>query len=109
MRQINIIFVVVMLAGCTAVGQSSTDPKLPAPMPAPDPIVQPSPPGPLPPSTRPIYNLAGYPAAAREGYIDGCETAKRTAYGSKDDERYKTDEQYRMGWDDGFSICRSVR
>lgn len=53
-------------------------------LPAPDPVVKQRPSGPLPPSTRPTYNLAGYPKAAQEGYIDGCETAKQSAYGFKD-------------------------
>lgn len=62
--------------------------------------------GPLPPSTRPTYNLAGYPPAFKDGYIDGCETAKRTSYGFKDKQRFSADSQYRMGWNDGFSLCR---
>jgi hypothetical protein len=54
---------------------------------------------------RPAYNLAGYPPAVREGYIDGCETAKKSEYGRKDEARWSADAQYRMGWNDGFSIC----
>lgn len=54
---------------------------------------------------RPVYNLAGYPPAVREGYIDGCESAKRSAYGRKDEKRFSADAQYSMGWNDGFSIC----
>ena len=53
----------------------------------------------------PAYNLAGYPPAAREGYIDGCESAKRSAYARKDAPRMAADPQYSMGWNDGFSIC----
>lgn len=62
-------------------------------------------PGPLPASTRPTYNLSGYPAATRQGYIDGCETAKKTKYAFKDPKRYASDGQYQMGWNDGFDIC----
>ena len=40
--------------------------------------------GPLPATTRPVYNLAGYSPAFKDGYIDGCETAKKTRYGFKD-------------------------
>lgn len=54
---------------------------------------------------RPEYNLAGYPPAVREGYIDGCETAKKSEFGRKDDKRIAADPQYRMGWNDGLSIC----
>jgi len=53
----------------------------------------------------PTYNLAGYPPAVRDGYIDGCETAKKSDYGRKDEKRFAADARYRMGWDDGFSIC----
>lgn len=53
----------------------------------------------------PTYNLTGYPPAAREGYIDGCESAKKTAHAHKDAQRMSADPQYSMGWNDGFSIC----
>jgi hypothetical protein len=56
-------------------------------------------------ASRPTYNLAGYPPAVREGYIDGCETAKGTKYGRKDAGRFAGDAQYQMGWNDGFGIC----
>ena len=54
---------------------------------------------------RPTYNLTGYPPAVRDGYIDGCETAKRSTYGRKDAKRMADDAQYAMGWNDGYSIC----
>ena len=56
-------------------------------------------------ASRPTYNLAGYPPAVRDGYIDGCETAKATKYGRKDAARFSADAQYQMGWNDGFGIC----
>jgi hypothetical protein len=56
-------------------------------------------------ASRPTYNLAGYPPAVREGYIDGCETAKGSPYGRKDAGRFAGDPQYQMGWNDGFGIC----
>ena len=56
-------------------------------------------------ASKPTYNLAGYPPAVREGYIDGCETAKRTSYARKDAKRFAADAQYEMGWNDGFGIC----
>ena len=56
-------------------------------------------------ASRPTYNLAGYPPAVRDGYIDGCETAKGTRYGRKDAGRFAADAQYQMGWNDGFGIC----
>ena len=54
---------------------------------------------------KPTYNLAGYPPAVRDGYIDGCESAKRSAYARKDATRFANDPQYQMGWNDGSSIC----
>jgi hypothetical protein len=56
-------------------------------------------------AARPTYNLTGYPPAVREGYIDGCESAKKTDYARKDAPRFAADPQYSMGWNDGFSIC----
>jgi hypothetical protein len=56
-------------------------------------------------ASRPTYNLSGYPPAVREGYIDGCESAKKTPYARKDARRIASDAQYEMGWNDGFGIC----
>jgi hypothetical protein len=50
-------------------------------------------------------SLTGYPPAVRDGYIDGCESARKSSYGRKDEERMAADRQYAMGWNDGFSIC----
>jgi hypothetical protein len=57
-------------------------------------------------ATRPAYNLTGYPPAVRDGYIDGCESAKQSDYARKDARRMAGDKQYAMGWNDGFSICK---
>lgn len=56
-------------------------------------------------ASRPTYNLTGYPPAVREGYIDGCESAKHSEYARKDAGRFASDGQYSMGWNDGFGIC----
>ncbi len=100
---------ILLLAGCVAQRYPSPKPVYPAHKPLPDAAAGQRPAGPLPPSARPVYNLTGYSAATQEGYIDGCETAKRSAYAYKDIKRYSADGQYRMGWDDGFSICRKTR
>lgn len=89
------IFVLLTLVGCAAF----------QPQPVSPPTERPA--GPLPPTTKPTYNLMGYPPAAQEGYIDGCETAKESEWAFKDVERYETDGQYRTGWDDGYSICNN--
>jgi hypothetical protein len=56
-------------------------------------------------AARPEYNLAGYPPAVREGYIDGCESAKGTRLARKDARRFAGDPQYAMGWNDGYGLC----
>jgi hypothetical protein len=53
----------------------------------------------------PNVNLGGYPPEFRAGYIDGCESAKRTVGHNKDEQRFKRDPQYATGWRDGFDIC----
>lgn len=111
MPQILAVFLILLLASCTTPGPLPPPSKpaqtLPESQTVPAPVQRPA--GPLPPSTRPTYNLSGYPPATKEGYIDGCETAKKTRYGYKDEQRYRSDSQYRMGWDDGFAICRGTQ
>ena len=111
MPQILTVFLIILLASCAPTKPLPPPSKPTKPLPEtqtkPAPTQRPA--GPLPPSTRPTYNLTGYPPATKEGYIDGCETAKKTRYGYKDEQRYKNDMQYRMGWDDGFAICRGTR
>lgn len=96
-QTIIICFMLFALANCATMESVQ---------PPPEPDIEERQPGPLPPSTRPAYNLSGYPAAMQDGYIDGCETAKETPYGQKNESRYNTDGQYRMGWDDGFDMCQ---
>jgi hypothetical protein len=38
--------------------------------------------------------------------MDGCETAKKSAYALKDKHRFVKDTQYRLGWNDGLSLCK---
>ena len=88
--RLSAVFVLIFtVAGCATTGQDQR------------------PQGPLPASTRPTYNLTGYSPAFKDGYIDGCETAKKTSYGIKNERRFSADSQYRMGWNDGFSLCRA--
>jgi hypothetical protein len=53
----------------------------------------------------PQVNLAGYPPPFREGYIDGCNSARQHDESIKDEGRYKNDSMYAAGWRDGFDIC----
>lgn len=57
------------------------------------------------PIEEPQVNLAGYPPAFRDGYLDGCNTAKRNSKKIQDETRYKNDSMYAAGWRDGFDIC----
>ena len=95
-RRLPLIAILLVLAGCAArpVAPVSTTPETPA-------QAQQR----REHASRPTYNLAGYPPAVREGYIDGCETAKGSRYGRKDAPRFASDAQYQMGWNDGFGIC----
>lgn len=94
-----IILTVLIISACSGI---STKQPFPAKKPE-------RPAGPLPDSTKPKYNLTGYPVSTQQGYIDGCETAKRTSWAFKDLNRYDSEEQYRMGWDDGFSLCKDTK
>ncbi len=95
MRQLLAVFLTALVAGCAAVPPAPTTPETPKEATE---RRQRAPP--------PTYNLTGYPPAVRDGYIDGCETAKSTSYARKDPKRMAGDPQYSMGWNDGYSICK---
>ncbi|ALQ52244.1 hypothetical protein [Nitrosomonas ureae] len=99
MRYCLLFFIILTMLVVSACSGISTKQPLPARKPE-------RPAGPLPESVKPKYNLTGYPVSTQQGYIDGCETAKRTSWAFKDLNRYDKDGQYRMGWDDGFSMCK---
>jgi len=48
-------------------------------------------------------NLSGYSPAFRQGYADGCDSARFTR--RRDERRYGKDADYMMGWNDGSSAC----
>jgi hypothetical protein len=50
-------------------------------------------------------NLSGFPPAFREGYADGCRSAKPGAFKRRNEIRYGQDSQYASGWRDGFDVC----
>ncbi len=54
----------------------------------------------------PAVNLSGYPPEFRQGYADGCASAKPNAARKRDEPRYKSDADYAQGWQDGYDICR---
>lgn len=109
MRDRSILFLIVVILMSVACGTVS---KYPVPGKKPEHSIKvPSerPVGKLPDSAKPKYNLTGYPVNTQQGYIDGCETAKNTSWAFKDLNRYEKDDQYRMGWDDGFSMCKGKK
>jgi hypothetical protein len=53
----------------------------------------------------PAVNLSGYPLEFRQGYTDGCASAKPNVARKRDDTRFKTDANYAQGWRDGYDIC----
>lgn len=55
---------------------------------------------------KPNVNLAGFPLAFKDGYADGCASAKALVGRKKDEQRFKTDTQYAQGWRDGYDICK---
>jgi len=53
-------------------------------------------------------NQGGYSESFRQGYTEGCESSGG-GFRRRDDGRYKTEADYMMGWNDGFSACRKSR
>jgi hypothetical protein len=58
-----------------------------------------------PKSPPPTVNLAGFPPAFRDGFTDGCQSAKPGAARRRDETRYAQEAQYAMGWRDGYDMC----
>ena len=57
------------------------------------------------PAPQPKVNLTGYPPEFRQGYADGCASAKPSAARKRDEARFKSDANYLQGWRDGYDIC----
>ena len=60
-----------------------------------------------PQPSQPQVNLSGYSAAFRQGYSDGCDAARSSS--RRDERRYASDGDYKMGWNDGHSVCQRSR
>ena len=54
-------------------------------------------------------NLAGFPAAFKEGYSDGCQSVGGQTSVRRDDKRFASDRQYASGWRDGFDACSRAK
>jgi hypothetical protein len=93
-----------LVAGCATV---SAPPGAPSPG---GPAAPPETPGRIqaPPTTSvnpaASVNLQGFPLPYRQGYADGCDSVGILE--RKDAARFKTDGQYRTGWQDGFALCK---
>jgi hypothetical protein len=61
-----------------------------------------------PEPSKPAVNLSGYNAAFKAGYSDGCSSAGGSSQ-RRNEQRYKADTDYMMGWNDGFSVCGKRR
>ena len=77
------------LAGCASApgGRAPSEPAEPPPAPV---------------------NLSGYNPTFRQGYSDGCTSVGNRST-RRDETRYKTDMDYMMGWNDGYSVCGKRR
>jgi hypothetical protein len=87
-RYLLTVMVAMLIAGCAAT-ETATKPAT------------------RPKIDEPQVNLAGYPPPFREGYLDGCNSARQNNQSIKDAERYKNDSMYASGWRDGYDICSS--
>jgi hypothetical protein len=54
-----------------------------------------------------VVNQSGYSETFRQGYSEGCESAGGRQ--RRNESRYKTEADYMMGWNDGYSACRKGR
>ena len=59
------------------------------------------------PKKEPEFNIAGYPPAFRDGFLDGCHSAHHPSTPKKDAGRAKAQPQYALGWQDGKDMCAS--
>lgn len=93
--------VLFCLAGCETLSTvSSSSPQKSYPSPTSSPTTAPAPAS--VPARAPRYNLTGYSTAFKQGYADACANPKRRSA-----ERFRTDTDYSMGWQDGQSACRA--
>jgi len=97
LRFCTVLFAIVV-AGCATT--SPTAPTAPTP-----PKSGPSaPPAPLQEPAPPPVNLQGFPLPYRVGFADGCASARGSE--KRDQARFGSDGNYRMGWQDGLAQCK---
>jgi hypothetical protein len=98
-RYAAVTVAVALSAGCATQPRPADSPPATRSTPAPSSTQRPAPPPPV--------NLSGYSAAFKQGYSDGCASASGNT--RRDDARYRSDNDYMMGWSDGNSACRNKR
>jgi len=98
MRTAVLLLIATALSGGCAAPSRTPEPSTPSP---PSSTSQPS------AQRAPPVNLSGYSPAFKAGYTDGCTSARGTL--RRDDGRYRSDNDYMMGWSDGNSVCRNRR
>lgn len=49
------------------------------------------------------FNLSGYDRDYRRGFADGCKSRAGTQ--QRNDQLYRSDTDYMMGWNDGHGMC----
>jgi len=86
------------IACAMLVGACATAPVAPLPAPQAPPLPRNAEPPP------PTVNLSGFPLPYRQGYADGCASAKGAE--RKDGDRFAAEPNYRTGWMDGIALCR---
>ena len=86
------MLLLALLAGCASVAPGPAVPVPSSPLPA---TREPPPPN---------VNLDGFPLPYRQGYADGCASARGSE--RKDAGRFGSDPNYRTGWQDGIALCR---
>lgn len=52
----------------------------------------------------PDVNLGGFSHSFKQGYADGCGSAGARRP-RRDEARYRSEGDYRTGWNDGYAIC----
>ncbi len=106
-RAIVVLAIALVLAGCAAVPPPSPGVPLPPPTaPGAEPAAPAKPQAPPTKNPNPPanVNLQGFPLPYRQGYADGCASIGSVEH--KDAQRFKSDGQYRTGWQDGNFLCK---
>jgi hypothetical protein len=101
-RRSGLAVVLMLVAGCASTPPAGTPSASTYPQ-----AGSPQSEAPQRPAARPApnLNLSGFSPTFRDGYVDGCATARNGGM-RRDESRYKLEMDYVMGWNDGFSVCR---